>query len=129
MNPLAQFHPMIVKWAQAIKNQEGASASSHNPGNLKLSSLTRSWGAMYGRPATDGGIIAKFADDTAGMVALCHFLTLGAENLLLAFHSPAARTLAGFTKIYAGNPPAGYTNGILRELGVPGSTQISTFLA
>lgn len=119
---------MIIRWANSIAKHEGASVASNNPGNLKYSSLTASWGATKGRAATDGGYLAQFPYSTTGMTALCNFLTLGAENQLIAFHSPEARTLEGFTKIYAGNPPSGYTNGIIADMGVPGSTQISTFL-
>ncbi len=64
-----------------------------------------------------------------GDTALGNFLTLGCEDELVAFHAPAARTLAGFTVIYAGNPPQGYITGIEEMLGVPGTTQISTFLS
>jgi hypothetical protein len=99
-----------------------------NPGNLKYSTLTASWGAQKGPAASDGGFLCQFANDNAGQTALCNFLVLGCEDELIAFHAPEARTLAGFTTIYAGNPPEGYITRIEEALGVPGTTQISTFL-
>lgn len=120
--------PMILKWAKAIAVQEGGKPGLNNPGNLKVAPLTKSWGATNGFQATDGGWIARFATPQAGQTALCNFLLLGAENQLIAFHKPEARTLGGFTKIYAGNPPPGYIHGITAALGVPETTQISTFL-
>jgi hypothetical protein len=54
---------------------------------------------------------------------------LGAEDQLLDFHMAAARTLAGFTKVYAGNPPASYTDAIVQAMGGDPNVQISTFLS
>lgn len=127
-NNMNTFPPKVVAWANAIIVPEGAAPGSNNPGNLKYSSLTASWGATQGRAASDGGHLCQFATPEAGFNALCNFLLLGCENQLLAFHSPEARTLAGFTKIYAGNPPQGYINAIEIALDVPGSILISTFL-
>lgn len=123
------FPPKILAWAKAIAVGEGAAPASNNAGNLKFSSLTRSWGATQGRAATDGGYLCQFATPEAGNTALCNFLMLGAENELIAFHAPGARTLGGFTKIYAGNPPQGYIDGIAKAIGEPETGQISTFLA
>lgn len=120
------FHPMIVKWAGAITHGEGASPSSNNPGNLKFSTLTKSWGATQGRAASDGGFLCQFSNPQQGLNALCDFLTLGAEDLLVAFHQ--ARTLREFTVVYAGNPPEGYIETIIEIVGVPGDTIISTFI-
>lgn len=117
---------MIYTWAKAIERAEGARLQLNNPGNLKVSTLTKSWGAQPGFNATDGGSIAKFPTYQAGLQALCNFLTLGCENQLLAFHQ--ARTLGSFTKIYAGNPPQGYIDQISYTLKVPVDTDISTFL-
>jgi hypothetical protein len=122
------FPPMIAKWAAAIGQWEGAKPELNNPGNLKFTTLTKSWGAMQGPAAFDGGILCQFPTLQAGDEALCNFLTLGCQDELLAFHAPEARTLAGFTVIYAGNPPQGYIDGIEEALGVPGTTLISTFL-
>ena len=118
--------PTIQKWASAIAVQEGANPVYHNPGNLKLTTLTESWGATPGFPAEDGGNIAYFPTQELGSEALCNFLKLGCEDELLAFHQ--ARTLALFTKVYAGNPPSQYLEGVCAALGVPPDTQISTFL-
>lgn len=125
----SMFTPMIEKWATIIAKEEGAQPDSNNPGNLKYSTLTASWGATKGREALDGGFLCQFLSYQGGFNALCNFLTLGCEDELVAFHSPEARTLQGFTVIYAGNPPQGYIDGIINGMGVPGDTQISTFLA
>ena len=119
------FPPKIILWAQAIKKWEG-SIDATNPGNMKFSALTASWGATRGRPALDGGNFAVFKSPAAGFTALCHFLMLACEDQLTAYHN--ARTLEAFTRIYAGNPPQGYINGIAEMVGVPLSTDISTFL-
>lgn len=127
MIPLQQeFPPKIIAWMQAISKWEDALPSSNNPGNLKYTGLTRSWGALQGRPALDGGRFCQFLTIEAGQDALCNFLMLGCENQLLAFHQ--ARTLEAFTKVFAGNPPQGYINGIAEDLGVPLSTDIASFL-
>lgn len=127
--PAPKFPALILKWAAAIAQGEGAYPASHNPGNLKYSTLTASWGATKGRAAEDGGFLCQFPDDATGQAALCNFLVLGCENELIAFHAPAARTLEGFTKIYAGNPPQGYIDAIVLYMGVSPLVQISTFLS
>lgn len=121
-----EVNTKIPEWAEAIKAQEGAKPEYCNPGNLKVSSLTKQWGASNGFQATDGGWIAKFPTYNHGFTALCNFLTLGCRDELLAFHN--ARTLQKFMEIYAGNPPQGYINAIGKELGVPLDTDISSFL-
>lgn len=120
---------MIQKWASAIASCEGANPYLCNPGNLKLTTLTASWGANFGFEALDGGVIAKFPTMEQGQQALVNFLTLGCLNELKAFHSPEARTLGGFTTIYAGNPPEDYLQRVCQDLGVPPETDISTFIA
>lgn len=120
------FPLMIIKWAKLIAIGEGASPESHNLGNLKFSSLTASWGGMKGRAATDGGFLCNFKTDEMGFNALCNFLILGCENQLRDFHQ--ARTLVAFTKIYAGNPPQEYIDGIVQGLGVSPDVDIATFL-
>ena len=127
--PALKFPPMILKWMGAVSKWEGANPALNNPGNLKFSTLTASWGATEGPAASDGGHLCQFKTLEAGQFALCSFLQLGCEDELVAFHAPEARTLAGFTTIYAGNPPQGYITGIEEMLGVPGTTQISTFLS
>lgn len=123
------FPAKITAWAAAIAKEEGANPALNNPGNLKVSSLTRSWSAEQGPAAQDGGYLAKFASPQAGNAALCNFLILGAEDELIAFHAPEARTLRGFTKIYAGNPPEGYITAIAAAINEPLDVQISTFLS
>lgn len=122
----SKFSPMIIKWSEAIAHGEGASPASNNPGNLKFSTLTESWGAIKGRAASDGGFLCQFQSLQEGQNALCNFLKLGAENLLVAFHQ--ARTLQSFTEVYAGNPPQGYIDVIGEMLGVSLETSVSTFL-
>lgn len=124
--PMTTFPQMIQKWAHAIETSEGAAPATNNPGNLKYSSLTASWGATPGRAASDGGHLCQFGTYAQGLHALCNFLVLGCENQLLAFHH--ARTLTSFTKIYAGNPPQGYIDRIVSTLGVSPDVDISTFL-
>ena len=118
---------MVLKWANSVKTWEGATLESHNPGNLKYSTLTESWGAQKGRQASDGGYLCQFTTDEQGMNALCNFLTLGCEGELLISH-PQPCTLEQFTVRYAGNPPQGYINGICDELGVSQDVYISTFI-
>lgn len=122
------FAPKIRLWARYIGIEEGSKPSLNNPGNLKLSTLTKSWGATPGFQATDGGWIAKFPTYQMGFNALCNFLTLGCENELLDFHSPESRTFEGFTKIYAGNPPQTYIDAIAKGLECSLEEQISSFL-
>lgn len=118
----------IVHWANTVSSGEGADPSSNNPGNLKYTTLTASWGATKGRAATDGGFLCRFPTASKGFDALCNFLILGAENELIAFHSPEARTLAGFMKVYAGNPPKQYIDRIVNAMGGYPEVDISTFL-
>ena len=120
------FPLMIVKWATSIAIWEGAKPESHNPGNLKYGSLTASWGATKGRVALDGGFFCQFATEQQGHNALCNFLILGCEDQLKSFHK--ARTLETFMNIYAGNPPKGYINGIVKMMDVPPYVDIETFL-
>jgi hypothetical protein len=123
--PVSKIHI----WALAVAVQEGAKKSLNNPGNLKYSTLTASWGATKGFQATDGGWIAQFPTPQAGETALENFLTLGCQDELVAFHAPEARTLGGFTQIYAGNPPPEYEEAVGRALGCPLDTPISSFLS
>lgn len=117
----------IALWAKGIEQWEGGPASAnHNPGNMKFSTLTKSWGAVQGNKAADGGYFAKFQTYQKGFTALCNFLTLGCENQLSAFHQ--ARTFQKFTTIYAGNPPLTYIQGIAKIVGCELDTDISTFL-
>jgi hypothetical protein len=120
--PVSRIHV----WALAIAVQEGAKKGLNNPGNLKVSTLTKSWGATNGFQATDGGWIAAFPTLEAGEIALENFLTLGAENELKAFHE--ARTLHAFTNVYAGNPPAEYPQAVARALGVVDGIDVSELL-
>jgi hypothetical protein len=124
--PVVSTNPTIIQWANAIAKAEGAKASINNPGDLKVSTLTKSWGATNGFQATDGGWIAAFSTYEQGFQALVNFLTLGKENQLLAFHQ--ARTLAAFTKVFAGNPPQGYYNTIYTELGVGANFNVTNFI-
>ncbi len=123
--------PTIQDWANAVKEAEGWSIGSpsythNNPGNLGYTTLTASWGARQGTKKSDGGHFAFFQDYATGFKALCNFLTLGCQDRLKAFHN--ARTLESFMKVYAGNPPIAYIQGIAFLLKVPPNTNISTFL-
>lgn len=121
----------IADWARAIQKAEGWAVNSvsythNNPGNLKFTTLTKSWGAILGTNATDGGHFCKFQTYDQGFQALCNFLTLGAEDQLLAFHS--ARTLKKFTKVYAQPPNDNYANGIAAALNEKVDENIAIFL-
>lgn len=118
---------MITKWATAISIAEGARKDLNNPLDLKVSTLTESWGASNGMQATDGGWIAKFETYEQGFTAGCNFLKLGCEDELKAFHQ--ARTLETFMEVFAGNPPQPYIQSIADYLGVPLSTDVSAFLS
>jgi hypothetical protein len=122
------FPPKITLWASIITKEEGANPLLNNPGNLKYSTLTATWNAVPGPKASDGGTLCKFSTLAEGQEALCNFLVLGCQDELLAFHSSEARTLAGFTKIYAGNPRQGYVDAIVQAMGGDANVQISTFL-
>ncbi len=117
---------MIEKWAQAIAHWEGADPRLNNPGNMKYTTLTASWGGIKDRPASDHGFFCRFPTLEQGHQALYNFLKLGCEDQLLDFHN--ARTLRLFTIKYAGNPPEGYVDGIANEVGVSKGVDISTFL-
>ena len=82
-----------------------------------------------GIAAADGGFLAQFKTESVGEIALCDFLVLGCQDQLVAFHAPAARTLGGFTTIYAGNPPQRYIDAIVQAMGGDPNVQISTFLS
>lgn len=123
---IPSFSPKIIQWAQIIGIEEGAKPELNNPGNLKYSTLTASWGASEGFQAADGGYIAAFPTLETGTKALCNFLVLACEDELIAFHQ--ARTLVDFTKVYAGNPPQGYTDAIVNAMSGNPNVDISTFL-
>lgn len=121
------FAPMILKWADAIAPEEGAKPGSNNPGNMKYTTLTKSWGATQGRPATDGGYLCQFATMEAGKDALLNFLTLGCEGELIISH-PWPCTFQDFTKRYAGDPPQAYIDQIATAIDVSTNVLIKTFL-
>lgn len=123
-----KFPQKIIIWANAIKIEEGARPGVNNPGNLKYSPLTASWGATPDFMPTDGGNIAKFPTSQKGFDALCNFLVLGCHDELKFFHQ--ARTIKEFTHVYA-NPPAGskYAENVARALGVTVETDISTLIS
>lgn len=118
---------LIQKWAKLIEQGEGARPELNNPGNLKYSTLTASWGATKGRKASDGGWLCQFPSYDQGFTALCNFLTLACEGALIISH-PSPCTLQAFTMRYAGNPPQGYIDRIAIGLGMPLNADISTFL-
>lgn len=125
--PPSPFPAKIVAWAEAVSQGEGATLASNNPGNLKYSTLTASWGATKGHQASDGGFLCQFKTTEQGFTALCNFLMLACEGELIISH-PQPCTLQAFTERYAGNPPQGYIQRIADYLGVSLTTDISTFL-
>jgi hypothetical protein len=122
-----EFPPKIIEWAQAIGMEEGANPESNNPGNLKYSTLTASWGATKGRAATDGGFLCNFSTLAQGTKALCNFLVLACEGELIISH-PQPCSITDFTKRYAGNPPQGYIDAIIAKIGCQPNTDIAVFL-
>lgn len=119
--------PTVAQWAEAVALAEGADPKLNNPGDLKLTTLTKSWGATIGFAAKDGGIISAFPNPAMGMTALINFLQLGVDNELLAFHQ--ARTLGSFMKVFAGNPPQQYLNKIYNQLKVASNFNVSNFVS
>jgi hypothetical protein len=117
----------IQEWANAIAVQEKGNPKFNNPGNLKLSTLTQSWGGKPAFQATDGGTICRFDTYEQGFAALCNFLNLACHDELKAFH--VARNLRDFTEVYA-HPPAGshYAENVAIALKVDVNENISTFL-
>lgn len=124
--PVPSQPSRIDAWAKAIMPQEGAKPELNNPGNLKFTTLTASWGGEKGFAAKDGGSICKFATPEQGFTALCNFLTLAAQDELLAFHN--ARTLRLFTKIYAAPPNDNYAKAVAYALKVDVDYPISKLL-
>ncbi len=124
--PQKATRPSISDWAKAVAHAEGARPDLNNPGDLKISTLTKSWGCKPGFTAKDGGTIGRFDTYEQGFTALCNFLTLGAENELIAFHQ--SRTLGTFMKVYGNPPNDGYQLGIAKELGVAVDYPVADFL-
>jgi len=116
---------MIEKWAKAIDKWEG-NTFGNNPGNLKFSPLIQKFGGKKGKPGSDGGHFAVFDTPEQGFKALCSFLELGCKNQLKSYKN--ARTITAFLKIYAGSPPQGYIDGIIKDIGCKSDTLIETFL-
>mgnify|MGYP001557776439 CR=1 FL=1 len=127
-NPLDPAPPIIaphtskiIPWAKAVQIAEGYYPNSvsyicKNPGNLKFTSLTESFGATGKHIASDGGYFCIFPSYEVGFQALVSFLTLAAEDQLKDYHE--ARTLLLFTRKYANPPNDGYANSVAKALGV-----------
>lgn len=101
--------PLMILWAEAIKKHEGwyvgsRSYRNFNPGNLKLTSYTRSLGALA--KGDDKGF-AIFPTYDAGWEALLQFLRDAKSNQLYAYRNYAhARgraipSLNDFFQVYA----------------------------
>ena len=123
---------LIKIWAEAIRIEEGGKPDNlntrlKNPGNLKYSLLTKSFGATGKYPASDGGFFCIFPTQPIGMQALCSFLEMACLDKLKPYHD--ARTLRLFTRRYANPPNDGYANNIAKKLGVDIDIDISKLLA
>lgn len=119
-------HPNIQIWALAIQGQEGGKPAdrnmrNNNPGNMKLSDLTRSLGAAHAD--VDG--FCMFDTYEQGFKALCDFLTLACQNQLKPYHDVS---LKEFTRIYAEPPNDNYCNAVAKSLKVDPSVKISTLI-
>ena len=101
--------PGMILWAEAIKKHEGwyvgsRSYRNFNPGNLKLTSYTRSLGALA--KGDDKGF-AIFPTYEAGWNALLQFLRDARANQLIAYRNYAKNrgravpTLNDFFQVYA----------------------------
>lgn len=127
----------IRDWALAVQKEEGWRSGSrsyrnNNPGNLKRSDLVESLGTA--RVAVLGGYIgedelgfAQFSSYESGFKALCEFLELAAQNLLIPYKNH--RTLLAFTAKYA-QPPLDhpYAANVARALGINVTDNISILL-
>lgn len=129
--PAPPTHPSrIVEWARAMEKEEGSkppkptdrSKRNNNPGNLKYTSLTASFGAVGKDPEN----FCIYPDYPTGFNALCSFLRLAAEDQLIPYKN--ARTLKEFISIYALPPNDGYANNVASELKVAVTTDISELL-
>lgn len=120
-------YPKIYTWAKAIAPEEGARPDLNNPGDLKVTETTKTWGATNGFQAKDGGWIAKFPDFNAGFKAQCNLLTLIAANEAIGYHID--RTFEGVMKVYANNPLQSYIDGIAKLISCELSTDVSSFLS
>lgn len=119
-------YPKIYQWAKAIAPAEGARPDLNNPGDLKVTPTTETWGATNGFEAEDGGWIAKFPDLKTGFQAQVNLLTLIAANEALKYHLD--RTLQGVMTVYANHPKQEYINQIAAQIGVPITIDVGTFL-
>lgn len=126
----------ISLWAEGIQQAEGWAAGTrsfknNNPGNLKYTTLTASFGATGKDPMGDGSFFCIYPSYEVGFKALCSFLTLAAQNQLLDYHDK--RTLMAFTLEYARPPKAldgsyPYLNIVANKIGVKVDQDISQLL-
>lgn len=92
-----------------------------NPGNLKFTPLTASFGAI----GKDKDNFCIYPDYQTGFRALCSFLTLACENRLKAYKDC---TLDQFTEIYASPPNKNYVNNVAKKLNVSPNVFIKNLL-
>jgi hypothetical protein len=116
-------YPRIVSWGNMISRFEGAKPVLNNPGNLRYTTLTASWGAI------DNGSFCQFSTYEAGFQALCNFLQLACEDQLIPYHN--ARTIKQFTEVYTDYPPPeyDYSDNLIKALNLTPETPISDFLS
>lgn len=65
--PLQYALAMLQKESSFLDPRNNISVENNNPGNLKFTNTTESYGAVRGEAAADGGYWAKFADVTQGL--------------------------------------------------------------
>ena len=141
VNEVKVFSNMIQKFALAIEEFEdyvlpggkfrngqiapngSLSFINKNPGNLKYTHLTQSYGSVhyYGSIGHDSKNFCIFPDYQTGFNALQQFITDAASDKLAAYHSC---TIQSFFVSYSGDQnEAKY---VAKSLGLPLETKLST---
>lgn len=124
------YPPKIVKFAKAIEQEEGnkpprptdRNQRNNNPGNLKYSSVTASFGAI----GKDKDNFCIYPNYETGFDALCEFLILACNDGLKPYHE--ARTLYKFIKVYANPPNDNYALNVSKFMNVSVNYNIKNFL-
>lgn len=127
----------IKDWAKAIEIEESSkppkltdrNKRNNNPGNIKLSSYTKTLGSieikLKGITGVDKDNFCIFENYDSGFKALCQFLTDAANNKLKPYRNCS---LLEFTRIYAEPPNDNYANGVANKLGVSVNDKIKILL-
>lgn len=130
----AKKHPMLQKWAEAIRQHEGwfdgsVSQRCNNAGNIRFTDYTKKYlGAVSVCPTAN---FAYFRTADEGMEGLLIHLFYAATGQLKSYR--ADMTLLEFYEVYApsadGNAPATYAKAVADHIGVTTKARISSFVA